>query len=331
MAGCDVLAVDRRKLPGFPVQCAEFVPVMLAQELDGLGAVTRQRIGSMITVIESRAPDLKDDFPGLIIDRAAFDATLVARAQSAGAECRFRTEVSAIDEQGAVTLSSGDRVNPRLIIGADGPRSVVGKAIGQPNTELVETRQVTVPLLKQHEATDIFLGADIPGGYAWLFPKGAFANLGIGTAPFAKARLKPVLEGLHRWLRDEGRVGTSVLGYTGGAIPVGGMRQAVRFLGHVPTLLAGDAAGLTNPVTGAGIVSAVVSGRLAGESAAQWAAGKSDALTDYFEELDDLFSTALNRALRRRNELLRYYENGAKPSPAALQRGWVSYPEYWAA
>ena len=56
---------------------------------------------------------------------------------------------------------------------------------------------------------------------------------------------------------------------TGGAIPVGGMLKPWGRLGAALVLLAGDAAGLANPVTGAGIAAAVQSGRLAGEAAAR--------------------------------------------------------------
>ncbi len=97
-------------------------------------------------------------------------------------------------------------------------------------------------------------------------------------------------------------------------------------LGHTLVLLAGDAAGLTNPVTGAGIAAAVHSGRLAGEAAAAWAAGDRGAGDVYEEELDDVFRAALDRAVRRRRELLRRRRS---PDKAALRRGWIAYPEYW--
>ena len=95
--------------------------------------------------------------------------------------------------------------------------------------------------------------------------------------------------------------------------------------------MAGDAAGLTNPVTGAGIAAAVISGGLAGQAAAGWLAGDGDALAEYTDELESLFKGALERALRRRRQLLRGHRAGQRPSPAALRRGWIAYAEYWAA
>ncbi len=322
--GCRVVALDRKQVAGIPVQCAEFVPALVATEVEGLAQCVRQSIGAMHTFVETEAPDLTAPFPGQMLDRAAFDAHLVAEAARAGAECRFATTVRAIARDGTVSLSDGGSIAPRLIVGADGPRSIAGRAIGQVNRSLVETRQVTVPLHATHDATDIFLSASIPGGYGWLFPKGDIANVGAGVDPRHKLALKAIVESLHARLSAERRVGREILARTGGAIPVGGPLVPRGLLGSVPVLLAGDAAGLANPVTGAGIASAVHSGTLAGEAAALFLEGHATALDDYEDEVDALFRPALARALHRREALLR-----AAPSPAALRRGWIAYPEYW--
>lgn len=309
--GCEVVALDRKREPGMPVQCAELVPALL--EADGAAV---QRIDAMATFVEDDDADLQPNFPGRMLDRAAFDAGLVAKAERCGADCRFGARVKRITPDGAVELASGERLHACVIIGADGPRSRAGEALGRVNRELVETRQITVPLKSPCAATDIFLSAGIPGGYGWLFPKAGVANLGAGVSPGHKARLKTIVERLHAGLR--GRVGRSILSTTGGAIPVGGMLEPWGFLGETLVLLAGDAAGLSNPVTGAGIAAAVHSGRLAGEAAAR---GTPE---DYEAELRDVFGSALERALRRRRELL-----AQTPTKPMLRRGWIAYPEYW--
>lgn len=330
-AGLAVVAVDRRRQPGFPVQCAEFVPAMLAQELTGLESVTQQRINAMFTYVENETPDEKDRFPGRIIDRMAFDAALVERAKSAGADCRFGTQLRSISPEALAMLSDGSVIRAKVMIGADGPRSRVGDAVGRVNRELVETRQITVELRHPHEATDIFLSAEIPGGYGWLFPKGRVANVGLGVTPWAKDRLKPLLEKLHERLIADGRVGAEIMAHTGGAIPVGGPLDPVASLDGAPVMLVGDAAGLTNPVTGAGIAAAVISGDLAGLAAADWLGGDDEALNDYRSELDALFGGALDRAVQRRHAILDEFDRGVCPTPAALRRGWIAYSDYWAA
>lgn len=328
--GCDVIAVDRRREPGKPVQCAEFVPALISVEGRALSETACQPIRAMMTFIEGGAPDVTENFSGHMLDRAAFDAALVASAEQAGARCRFGTAVRSIRRDGGVELADGGSLRAAVVIGADGPRSAVGRRIGQVNRHLVETRQITVALTRPHDATDIFLSADIPGGYGWLFPKGRTAHVGAGVDPPHKARLKNIVAGLHAALIASGRVGAEILGLTGGAIPVGGMLTPYGPLGETLALLAGDAAGLTNPVTGAGIAAAVHSGRLAGEAAAAWVGGDRTAGAKYEDELKELFQPALSRAVERRRELAMRLTGGAAPGRAALRRGWIAYPEYWA-
>lgn len=328
--GLKVIALDRRRQAGDPVQCAEFVPAMIGQEVADIERVSRQRIQAMATFVESEDPDVTKCFRGRMIDRRGFDAALAAKAQEAGADCRFGPCVRSLRRDGTVRLSDGTAIRAKVIIGADGPRSRVGRAIGRVNGALVETRQITVPLRAPYEVTDIFLSAEVPGGYAWLFPKGNVANLGLGVDPAWRKNLKPRLSDLHRKLVADDRVGPEVLGHTGGAIPVGGLLAMTGQLGTVPVLLAGDAAGLANPVTGAGISAAVISGTQAGDAAAAWLAGDGHALQDYRDEVAEIFGPSIDRALQRRAELLNCYAHDGLPSPPALRRGWIAYPEYWA-
>jgi geranylgeranyl reductase family protein len=310
--GCKVIALDRKRAPGLPVQCAELVPRLVDVRPD----VIRQRIDSMATFVEDDAPDLKRGFPGHMLDRAAFDASLVQEAVRAGADVRLSSFIRKVTGNGIVELADGSALSARVIVGADGPRSRAGKAIGAVNEELVETRQITVTLREPYAATDVFLSAEIPGGYGWLFPKGERANLGAGVSPAHKGRLKSIVARMHA--SQSRRVSSEVLTLTGGAIPVGGMLKPWGFVEQSLVLLAGDAAGLANPVTGAGIAAAVHSGRLAGQAAA------SGRFEEYEQELRDVYGAALDRALARRRELLR-----SRLEKAALRRGWIAYPEYW--
>jgi len=330
-AGLDVVAIERRSQAGSPVQCAEFVPTMIERDVPKVRSVTRQMVARMLTFAENERPEETPDFRGRMIDRAAFDRMLAAEAARAGADCRYGRSLLHIENDGTVHTSDGRTLRPRILIGADGPHSRVGAAIGQVNRALVETRQVTVPLVLPHDATDIFLSADYRGGYGWLFPKGAVANIGVGIEIDSRHRLKALLAILLQRLAASRRVGTTACCLTGGAIPVGGRLRAIGALGQTDTLLAGDAAGLANPVTGAGIASAVQSGTLAGRAAADRLGGRARALDEYEDELGDVFDAALGRAVRRRREVLAHYEGNGVPDVRTLRNGWIGSPHYWAA
>lgn len=338
LAGLRVVALEKRTQAGLPVQCAEFVPSMIERDVPAVGEVTEQMIARMFTFVEdNEKPGETPEFRGRMLDRAKFDRMLADNAAKAGADCRYSVTALKVDADGTLHTSDGVSFKPRVLIGADGPRSRVGAAIGEVNRDLVETRQVTVPLVLPHDATDIYLSADYRGGYGWLFPKGAVANVGIGISidgafehdKSTRRCLKALLLRLLTRLATERRIGTRGWALTGGAIPVGGRLKSIGKLGDTAVLLAGDAAGLTNPVTGAGIASAVQSGTIAGRAAADFVNGRTAALDDYEEEMSAIFDAALGRALRRRRELLACYANGGRPDARALNDGWIGSPRYW--
>lgn len=325
--GVSVVAIDRKKTAGIPVQCAEFVPGPLYSEISNLSAATCQTIGTMTTMIDSKQPvqpHLSPDFYGAMIDRASFDQMLVSEAQQAGALILLDAKLAAFESNG-LRLTNGYMLKPRVVIGADGPMSFTGRAIGQINEELVETRQITVALSEPSDSTDIFLCGAYRGGYAWLFPKGDRAHIGVGVVPSERKELKSLLDALHRKLIQEKNVGREILNVTGGAIPVGGMLQPYGKRHGLAVLLAGDAAGLTHPITGAGIAAAVLSGRMAGNAAAAFLNGDSDACVTYAQDLEELFGVALARAVARRRELL----SASFFDVNVMRRSWIAFPEYW--
>ena len=107
----------------------------------------------------------------------------------------------------------------------------------------------------------VFDFSPIPGGYGWLFPKGDHINIGVGAfAPAdSDAQLKSVTRALLAAYTRE-KLGVALpKEVTGQHLGMGGQAYIPR--GRV--LLAGDAAGLVDPLTGEGIHSAIISGQAA--------------------------------------------------------------------
>ena len=329
-AGARVLGADKRHEIGLPVQCAEFIPRPLGRYAQGDG-VLRQTIAGMRSVLPSGA-QAHTEFPGLMIERAAFDQALAAEAHGAGAALATATQLVHLDalrHQATLRSAAGEQtVNYRLLVAADGPHSTVAKALGLPELETVHTRQYTVPLQVPYADTDIWLAPDYPGGYAWLFPKGGCANLGLGADKHLQADLKQPLDALHRRLVAAGRLGEAILCRTGGAIPVGGLRER---LVVNDVLFAGDAAGFTHPISGAGIAAAVVSGDRAGRAAAEYLRGAKAALDDFEEDMRDQFEASLARAAARRRQMLGGWRGAEANQDGFHRRGWIAFPEYFAA
>lgn len=328
-AGLEVLCVERKEQVGVPVQCAEYVPLPLAKHTRAVG-VLRQRVDGMRSVLHSGTA-VHSDFPGWMVDRAAFDQAIVVEARSHGVECWLGARLLSVDarrsEARIRTRQDEIAIGYRLLIAADGPHSPVAERLGLAALESIWTRQYSVPLLKPCADTEVWLSDAYPGGYAWLFPKGRFANLGIGLDKALEKDMKRPLDALHRRLIDAGRVGAEILSHTGGAIPVGGLRETL-VVGNV--LFVGDAAGLTHPITGAGIAAAVQSGERAGEAAVQWLReGDETALAEFEEDIRDQFEPSIRRALARRRWLRERWNTDAATMDETQRAGWVAFPEYF--
>lgn len=327
-AGLQVVAIDRRAEIGVPVQCAEFIPLPLGRHARSAG-VLAQRILAMTSTLPSGATR-RTDFPGLMIDRMHFDRVLAEAARTAGATLWRATSLIGVDSDADVVAmrdaAGAFTVRYRVLIAADGPRSRVAAALGLPRLETVETRQYTVPLRVPSSVTDVWLAPAYPGGYAWLFPKGPAANLGLGMDARLARDFKRPLDRLHAALVAEGRVGPEILGRTGGPIPVGGMRANLA-VGNV--VFVGDAAGLTHPITGAGIAAAVISGESAGEAAARHCAGDGGAWRAYDEEMRDQFEASLERAVARRRWLAGRWKRRDARADEVHRRGWIAFPDYF--
>jgi flavin-dependent dehydrogenase len=108
------------------------------------------------------------------------------------------------------------------------------------------------------EVIEIHYGR-VPMGYSWVFPKRGCLSMGMGSWLSNASGLK---ESFSNFLKEKGIPGEPKI--KGGLIPLGGFTR--------PTvsdrvILAGDAAGYTDPFTGEGIRYAIASGRLAAATA----------------------------------------------------------------
>jgi geranylgeranyl reductase family protein len=327
-AGAKVIAVERRKAVGVPVQCAEFVPLPMGKYALA-SEVFQQHVSGMTTILPS-GERVVSAFSGIMIDRAKFDRMLAQQAADAGATELLETSFESVDPARAVSTVArcGERseIRFRVLVAADGPNSRVAQSLGLARLQTVDTRQYAVPLLRRHAHTDIWLSAAYPGGYAWLFPRGNVANLGLGLDARLAPDLKAPLDALHLQLAGEGLVGMDILARTGGPIPVGGLRERL-VVGSA--LFVGDAAGLTHPITGAGIAAAVVSGEAAGACIARLLDGELDALEDYEEDVRDQFETTLDRAVARRRWMMQYWTRPEARQDALHRRGWIAFSEYF--
>jgi len=192
---------------------------------------------------------------------------LADRARAAGAHLRFGAPVRTLERRSGRIAVHPAGIAARVVVGADGPRSLVGRAAGLGRNrsflvgveaEIAGARGVDPACLH------CFLDSRLAPGYlAWVVPGVHGAQVGLACRPPHPPSLRALLARLSRVfdLRD-----ARVTGRRGGLIPVGG---PVRPLSGDGVLLVGDAAGLVSPLTAGGIHTALGSGRFAGHAVAE--------------------------------------------------------------
>ena len=266
-----VLLLEKRPRVGYPVRCAEAVGPR--EDIERYLPLDDLLVSSPINGFLIVAPDgtrFQREMPGIgfVVDRELFDQRLAAGAVSAGAELRTGHQAMGLIREGTrvlgvrvKNLASGAEYDERagITVGADGVESLSPRWAGLKKSfrpdeifacaeELIEGGDLPGAFIEFH------LGRSFaPGGYAWVFPKGAGkANIGVGINPL-QAGGKTAAEYLNAFIahRAPGRKRVRLV--------IGGCSVA-RGLGALAAdgfVAVGEAANQNNPFSGGGIVNAL--------------------------------------------------------------------------
>ncbi len=296
--GARVLMIDKKQELGAPIQCSGAVsanalehagvdpsPEFLHDSIYGFAIYDGN--GNK-KVIDYR--DLKPDEYGTrdgtkplgyVVDRRRFDRYLATQAERAGVEIWLKTEAS-----GFRTLSNGSceltlrkfnepmTVKAKVIVGADGVQSQVGKWAGIKThiklSELASCLQFVVDGVETNGLLEIVTGDEwAPGGYAWVFPKGhGYAEIGLGiTKTMCSENAQSYLDHfIKNSFFKERFKNCRIIEIQGGGVPLAAPLKQ-QYAANV--ILVGDAARHVNSITGGGIHTALSSGKIAGEYLAQ--------------------------------------------------------------
>jgi geranylgeranyl reductase len=277
--GAKVCLLDRA---GRIKPCGGAIPPKLIEEFaipDSL-VVAHLKAARMVSPTQAAVDMLiEGGFVGMV-DRDEFDEWLRRRAQAAGADLRhgtFERITRDIDDvaivhyrpKAAGPRASGPpvlrRARARAIIGADGAMSAVAKQCipGADRIRYVAAYHEIVRVSRcgsqKFDGTrcDVYYqGRLSPDFYAWIFPHGETASVGVGSA-----RKGFSLRGAVGELRALSELADmETLRREGAPIP---MKPLRRWDNGRDVLLAGDAAGVVAPASGEGIYYAMAGGRFA--------------------------------------------------------------------
>ncbi|HLB27502.1 MAG TPA: geranylgeranyl reductase family protein [Dehalococcoidia bacterium] len=296
--GASVLLLDRARFPR-DKPCGGGVTLRAAacQEIDLTPVVERTVTGARFSLRLGDAFDRRYEKPlTYMTQRSRLDAFLAEEAIAAGATFQDGEPVRSVETtgNGGSGLSLTPRVTVRTergsyfagaLIGADGANGVVGRDTAtRPETEVAVALEGNLPYPDGvPEDWREFVGLDVgglAGGYGWVFPKGDHLNVGVGAWRYAAFTLRPKLADLcARYGFDPNRL-ESLRGHH---LPV---RVPGSTIARGPVAVAGDAAGLVDPLSGEGIHMAFMSGRLAARAALRMLAGEADDMSAYQRAVD---------------------------------------------
>ncbi|MBC7770016.1 MAG: geranylgeranyl diphosphate reductase [Phycisphaerales bacterium] len=277
-SGLHVLLLDRA---GRIKPCGGAIPPRLIRDFDIPDhlLVARANAARMIAPSDREVDmPIEGGFVGMV-DREHFDEWLRERAVNAGAD-RIDGAFKSVDHDSdgvpvVCYQPSGaekeriERVRGRVVIGADGARSQVAKQNikGAERMPCVFAYHEIIRTPAQGEGgfdgrrCDVYYQGELsPDFYAWVFPHGETASVGVGSANKGFS-----LRGAVSKLRQSsGLAACETLRTEGAPIP---LKPLGRWDNGRDVLLAGDAAGVVAPASGEGIYYAMVGGRLAADAA----------------------------------------------------------------
>jgi len=301
--GADVLVIEKKKEIGSPVQCAEGVSEGLFQRLDM--KQDKRFISSKIdfvklispngTVIKLDSGKIKYMKGGMVLDREVFDKAIAKEAARNGADFLMKTRFISAKRTGkgvsvkAKHMNEDIQIDAKIVIGADGPPSIVARSLGMDTTVPLRYMESGIQYLmtpmEVEPCIELFFGdCYAPGGYSWVFPKGDDqANVGLGILP-SKAK-NTAQYYLDKFVERPRFKKAKIVEVNAGAIPVNGPLKEP-YMDNL--LLVGDAGRFVNPITGGGIHTAIITGNLAGQLAVE-AIAKEDYSAKFLKKYNDMW------------------------------------------
>jgi geranylgeranyl reductase family protein len=267
-AGARVILLEKAILPRYKTCGGGLVGKTLPRLPEGAESAIERRCHAATLVLPGRGLTFHATRESPVVCtamRATLDARMAEAAVKAGATLVTETPVTGLEAGDTVRLSTpAGTVRARTVIAADGAGGPTARLAGwtepPPLIPAVEHEVRVAPetLAAWSDACRFDFGV-VPSGYAWVFPKGDHLSVGVLTTRPGRVRLHGAVGAYLESLGIHALSPTSIERH-GHRIPV---RPRPGPLARGRVLLAGDAAGLADPLTLEGISFALESGALA--------------------------------------------------------------------
>ena len=274
-AGWKVCIIERRREIGIPVRCGEATGNRL--ELSRFVEIDESWIAGdikgMTFHLNDRDPlkiEVKD--AGVILHRGRFEKMLAQKAQKSGADILLNTSVMGVARTGntykGVLCNNGKEISGKIIIGADGCESKVGRWTGITKSIPI---QDAFPAAQYRVKGDFcndnylhfFLGSSIiPKGYIWVFSK-AKGDISVGAGLYGCSSNTPEVKELLDSFIDKNIPSVEKSNLITGCVP---LSVCPKRLVKDNVVIIGDAARQVNPLNAGGIMNTLEAADLAVQS-----------------------------------------------------------------
>ena len=252
----NVCLIDKKKVIGLPLQCAGIINKRVLdvnQFPDEL--ILNKAKGAVLHSKNHSLSVSKEEDQAIIIDRVALDQFIYNRAIENGVDSYLSSKVLAIDDlEGKVSFQNESVekcIKSKIIVGADGPLSIVSSAFGN-DFDYYCASQYLVKIEEdnnQMSFVDLYAYGDLFPGFIWQIPvsKNIF-RIGL----FSNYDYKRQNEILNDFLMNEFQYENyEIIEKYKGKIPIYNKENK---LFKNRALIIGDAASQVKPTTGGGLL-----------------------------------------------------------------------------
>ncbi len=233
---------------------------------------------------------------GYVLERKIFDKELAIESAKAGTDIMVKTTVKDLIKRdgqvcGVVAKHLGKtfEIKADIVIAADGLESTTARIAGLKNVNKVGdigscAQYEMVGIDTDPNYMQLHFGKHIaPGGFLWIFPKGnGVANVGLGV----RNTKETAYHYLNTFIK---KLKATPVELNIGGVPISGPIDKTFSSG---IMVVGDAAGQTDPITGAGIENTVTCARIAGEVAVD-SIENGDTSSSFLKRYEDLWRLAI--------------------------------------
>ncbi len=258
-----IAVIEEHKDIGLPFQCAGIVSQKLNQLIDLPQNIILNRVDTAKIVAPSgKFVKLSGDEKPYIIDRIALDRFFYERANEnnnitylLGEKFKSFEYIKNEKQKWVLITTSKRKLVAKMLIGSDGPLSLVAKSFGIKN-ELIYAMQIRIKSKFDQNEASMFFNPKWKELFGWIVPEGNsnIYRIGLASAKNIKKNFENFLLSLDINFNNK-------IDLQGGIIPYGIMNKSA----FDNVLLLGDSAGQVKATTGGGIVMLLISGQIAAD------------------------------------------------------------------